>query len=479
MAGERGLVRNAIGTTDLVFFVVAAAAPLTVMAGVAPLAISIAGVAAPLGYLLAGLVVGLFAAGFTAMSAHVRNAGAFYAYIGRGLGKMAGVGSALVAVISYNLIGIGLMAAFGVFAGSTMADVFGVTVSWQVWTLIGVVAVGVLGYLKVTLSAKVLGVALALEVLILLVFEIAVLVKGAPSGLSLEPFNPGNLLSGGAGGMFVLSIGAFIGFEATAIYAEEARDPRRTVPRATYVAVAFLALFYTFTVWMVINAFGAGRAVAVAGSAEGADMVFTATAQYAGKWAGDAMRLLIVTSCFAAALAFHNASTRYFFALGREGVLPRGLARISPRNGSPVVAVAVQCALTLIIIGAGIIAGSDPYSVIFLWTNGTGIIGIMALQALAALSVVFFFRSNRRGFGAGRVLVAPLTAGLLLSVMIYLVMVNFDLLTGASATVNILLVIPVPIAFGIGMLLAWRIRRRTPDRYDLLTTVEVEEPAGA
>ncbi|GAA3472157.1 APC family permease [Nonomuraea roseola] len=464
------LSRNAIGTADLVFFVVAAAAPLTVMAGVAPLAIGIGGVAAPLGYLLSGMVVGLFAAGFTAMSGHVRNAGAFYAYIGRGLGKATGLGSAYVAVISYNLIGIGLMAAFGVFAASTMADVFGLDVPWQAWTLLCVAAVGVLGYLKITLSAKVLGVALALEVLILLVFEVSVLVSGAE--LSLSPFNPAELFSGGAGGMFVLSIGAFIGFEATAIYAEEARDPQRTVPKATYAAVAFLALFYTFTVWMIINAYGADRAVEVANGEGGADMVFTATASFAGKWAADAMHLLIVTSCFAAALAFHNASTRYFYALGREGVLPRPLARISAHNGSPYVAVITQVVISVLIIVAGIVAGSDPYAVIFLWTNGTGIIGVMVLQALAALSVVAFFRKDRRGFSAGRVLVAPFSAFVLLAVIIVLVVTNFELITGATGTVNALLILPVPVVFALGALLALRIRRHDPARYAQLTTEE-------
>jgi amino acid transporter len=333
--------------------------------------------------------------------------------------------------------------------------------------------VGVLGYLKITLSAKVLGVALALEVLILLVFEAAVLFKGG--GLSLRPFDPRELLSGGAGGMFVLSIGAFIGFEATAIYAEEAREPRVTVPRATYAAVAFLALFYTFTVWMIINAYGVDKAVAVANGEGGADMVFTATADFAGRWAADAMHLLIVTSCFAAALAFHNASTRYFYALGREGVLPRPLARVSAHNGSPYVAVIVQIVLSALIVMAGIAAGSDPYTVIFLWTNGTGIIGVMVLQALAALSVVAFFWKNRRGYGAGRVLVAPFSAFVLLAVIIVLVVANFELITGATGTVNALLILPVPLVFAVGVLLALRIRRRDPARYTRLTTVDVEE----
>jgi len=468
------LVRNAIGGPHLVFFVVAAAAPLTVMAGVAPLAIAIGGLAAPLAYLLSGAVLVLFAVGFTAMSRHVTNAGAFYAYVGRGLGKPAGAGSAYVALLSYNLIQIGLLAAFGFFAEATVADLFGIDIGWQVWTLAGLVLIGILGWLKVTFSARVLGVVLAVEVLILLIFEGGVLFGGAPEGLSLEPFDPANLVTSGAAAMLVLSTGAFIGFEATAIYSEEVRDPRRTVPWATYVAVGFLAIFYTFTVWTIIMSVGTSQAVEVAQSDAGADMVFTATEAFVGAWASDAMRLLIVTSAFAAGLAFHNAAVRYLYALGREGLLPGLLARTDPRTGSPSRAVLVQSLLAVVVIGVGIAADADPYLVILLWTNGPGILGIVALQALAAAAAVAFFRRDRHGHSAGRVLVAPAVAAVLLALAVVLVLMNFDLLTDASWTVNAILLLPVPLVFALGAWQAVRIRRTDPARYARLTTTDAD-----
>jgi amino acid transporter len=472
--GGTRLTKDAIGGPDLVFFVVAAAAPLTVMAGVAPLAIALGGLAAPLGYLLAGVVLVLFAMGFTAMSHHVRNAGAFYAYIGRGLGRVAGAGAAFVAVLSYNLIQIGLLAAFGFFAATTVSDLFGLAVGWQVWSLLGLVLIGVLGYLRVTFSARLLGIVLALEVLILLVFEGGVLLGGAPEGLSLAPFNPANLISSGAAAMLVLSVGAFIGFEATAIYAEEVRDARRTVPWATYVAVGFLAVFYTFTVWVIIMSVGASQAVAVAQSDAGADMVFTATEAFVGPWASDAMRLLIVTSAFAASLAFHNAAVRYLYALGREGLLPAALGRTDARTGSPSRAVLVQSLLALAVIGVGIAADADPYLVILLWTNGPGILGIVALQALAAVAAVAFFRRDRHGYSAARVVVAPAVAAAALTVVVVLVVTNFSLLTDASWTVNAVLLLPVPLVFAWGAWQAARIRRDDPARYATLTTTDVE-----
>lgn len=471
----QGLSGGAIGTGDLVFFVVAAAAPLTVMAGVAPLAIGMAGKAAPLGYLLSGVLLVVFAAGFTAMSRFVRNAGAFYAYIGRGLGRPTGAGSAYVALYAYNAIEVGLLAAFGWFTESGFEDLTGVRVAWWIWAIAGLVAIGVLGYLRVTLSAKVLGVALVLEILVLLVLEAGILADGGgPRGLDFGTLSPAGLGESGVGGMFVLAVGAFIGFEATAIYAEEARDPERSVPRATYLAVAFLALFYTFTVWMIINAYGSDRAQAVANGDGGADMVFAATERFAGAWAADSMHVLIITSAFAATLAFHNGSARYFYALGREGLLPVRLGTVAARTRAPAAAVVAQSAVALAVVVVTVLSGADPYTVTFLWSSGSGILGVMLMQALAALAVYGFFRGDRRGLPAWRVAAAPLLACAGLAVMIVLVCANLDLLTGASNTVNAALIAPLPVLFAAGVVLALRIRRRTPAAYERLTTVDAE-----
>ncbi|MEU6819259.1 APC family permease [Streptomyces atriruber] len=473
--GADSLSDGVIGTGDLVFFVVAAAAPLTVMAGVAPVAIGMAGNAAPVGYLLSGLLLVVFAAGFTAMSRFVRNAGAFYAYIGRGLGRPTGAGSAYVALFSYNAIEVGLLAAFGWFTESGFEDLTGVRVAWWIWAAAGLVAIAVLGYLRVTLSAKILGVALVLEVLVLFVFEAGVLAHGGgPQGVDFGTLSPARLGEPGVGGMFVLTIGAFIGFEATAIYAEEARRPERTVPRATYVAVAFLALFYTFTVWMIINAYGSDRAQTVAAGDGGPDMVFAATERFVGVWAADSMHVLIITSAFAATLAFHNGAARYFYALGREGLLPARLGTVSPKTRAPAVAVLTQSAVALAVIVATMIGGADPYTVTFLWSSGSGILGVILMQALAALAVYGFFRRDRRGMPFWRVVAAPLLACAGLAVMIVLVCADLDLLTGASSGVNAALIAPLPLLFVVGAGVALRIRRRTPAAYERLTTVDAE-----
>jgi amino acid transporter len=465
------LERNRLAVWDIVFFVVAAAAPLTAMAGVAPLAIGFGGLGAPGGYLIAGAVLLLFAVGFTAMSRYVRNAGAFYAYIARGLGKPAGVGAALVALFSYSVLEISLIAAFATFASATVGDLFGVSVRWEVWAFALIAVVAWLGYRRITLSAKVLGVALVLEVAILLVLAGPVVVQGGAEGFPLGSFAPQNIFAGGAGAMFLIAFSAFVGFEATAIYSEEARDPRRTVPRATYTAVAFLALFYTFICWTIITAFGPQEALRVAAE-DPTGMFFTATANYVGALASDAMSLLIVTSAFAATLAFHNAVSRYFYALGRERILPATFGRTHPATHSPWVGGVAQTAIAVVVVAGFAIAGADPYLTLLLWSAAPGILGVIVLQALCAVSVIGFFRHEHRGTTPFQRLVAPLLAFLGLAIATALILTRFELLTAAPSAVNAILIAPLPILFAVGAIRALLLRRRSPEAYDALTNVE-------
>ena len=211
------------------FFVVAAAAPLTVMAGIAPLAIMIGGISAPAGYLIAGLILTVFAVAFTAMSKYIHNAGAFYSYIARGLGKPTGLGAAALAVFSYNAIQIGLYGAFGYFAATTAKDLTGLDLPWWAWSAIGIAVVWFFGYRSIHAGAKILGGLLIAETGILALLAAAILVKGGAHGLSLASFAPAHVVTGGMGSVLALAFGAFIGFEATAIYREEARCGRPQV----------------------------------------------------------------------------------------------------------------------------------------------------------------------------------------------------------------------------------------------------------
>ncbi|MFJ5139101.1 APC family permease [Streptomyces sp. NPDC088707] len=473
-----GLRTGTLGTADISFFVVSAAAPLTVMAGVAPIALVLGGIGAPAGYLLAGITLAIFAVGFTTMSRHVRSGGAFYAYIAQGLGKPLGIAAALVAMVGYNGMEIGVYGLLGSATSDTAGALGGTDLPWLPIALAGLLVIWYGGYRSIDFGAKVLGLLLVAETGILVLLAGGVLLKGGANGLSLASFAPGNVLVPGTAAVLAFAFSAFTGFESTVIYRREARDPARTIPRATYIAVGFLGLFYAFVVWTVIQAFGDDKVVAAAAGDTGG-LFFAAITTYVGPWAADLMHVFIVTSIIASLLAFHNAINRYALALAEEGVLPAALGRIHPRHRSPYVAGLAQTVLGAAVVLGFAAAGADPYTQLLLWVNTPGMLGLMALMLLAALAVVRYFRRVPHQEGALRTLVAPGTAAVLLAVAIWLVASKVALFTGASPTVNAVLVAVVPAVLVLGLLLAYRLRRTRPEVYAHFAEEPPADPPGA
>ena len=461
---DGSLRRGVLGTGSLVFMVVAAAAPLTVMAGVAPLAIMIGGIGAPAGYLGAGIVLTIFAVAFTRMTRHVGSAGAFYAYIAKGLGKAWGLAAALLALVSYNALQIGVYGLFAAQAQATLADVFGLDVPWPVIAFVAIALVLAVAWLGIDVGAKVLGVLLVLESGILLLLAIGVLAHGGAAGLDATSFTPSAMFGPGMGAVLGFSFAAFMGFESTVLYRREARDPERTIPRATYLAVGFMAVFYCFIVWSVVQAFGSEQVVAAAGG-DIAGLFFTAIGTYVGPWAATVMHLLVISSVYASQLAFHNAITRYTHALARDGVLPSWLGRVHPRFGSPYRASLVQTGLAVVVIAAFAIAGADPYATLLLWVNTPGVVGVLVLQTLTAIATVVYFLRRNRAASTPLAVAAGITSSLLLAIATYILVDAVGLLTNASTTTNVLLVSTVPATLLAGGLLALWLRSRRPATY--------------
>jgi len=465
------LRKNSIGLSHIVFFVVAAAAPLTAVVGATPPAFAFgngAGVAGA--FILTGLLYLVFSVGFTAMSQHVGSAGAFYTYISQGLGKPTGVGGAFIAILTYNAIQIATYAAFGVFAGQAFQPL-GVMLPWWVYAVTAVGIVTLCGRRNIGFSANLLGVCLVAEIAVLALLDIAILVHGGgPQGISLSSLSPRTVLAPGLGVALVFVVGSYMGFEATAIFAEEARDPERTIPRATFIALFLITGFYAFSTWTITQYYGPD-AVAQAARDHLSTLYFDAAAALLGAWASDLMNILLITSLFACALSFHNTINRYLFALGREGLIWRRLGETYADSGSPAAAGVLQSVGALIVIGVFAAGGQDPYAVVFSWAAAIATMGILAVQLLVCIAIVAFFRRDPKGFSLWRRAVAPVAAGLGLLSAAGLVVINLPLLAGSDSA--LVLSFPYLVAgTGIsGASLALWLRVRKPTLYAALGRV--------
>lgn len=461
------LAQDRLGVPPVVFMVIAAAAPMTVIAGGATAGWLVTGVKGiPVAYLAVALVLATFAVGYTAMARHIVNAGAFYSYVAQGLGRIAGVAAAGVALVAYNAMQVGLIGGFGYVGADVLATRFDVQVAWWLVALVGWAAVAAMGLARIDLSGRVLAVLLSAEVLISLVYATVQLSHPAGGEVSFATLAPTQLFDSNMGAGFATAIAGFVGFEATAVYASEARDPRRTVPRATYLALAVIGLLYATCSWAMSVATGPDEIVAAA-SDKGTELTFSLVDPYlAGVWI-DVGHLLFVTSLFAAMLAFHNTVARYGFALGREGVLPEVMGTATP-NGAPKWGSVVQSVLGLGAILLYAVAGWDPYVQLFFWLTVLGGVGVLILMTATSFAVVgFFARQGPTDATLWARRVAPALAGLGLLYVLWQTLRAFPTLLGVDADnpVRWWLLASFAIAAALGALRAAWIRTRRPDRF--------------
>ena len=432
------LHKGRLGVVGIVFFVIAAAAPMAGMTGAVPVAIVLGnGAAAPGAYLAVGLTLLLFSVGYATMSQRVTNAGAFFAYIGRGLGSHAGVASAFVSVLAYVAV---QLAVYGFF-GQLMAAQVGM-LPWWGWSLLGWAVATALSLASIDVGARVLGVLMLTEVVSLIVLSIAILANGGPEGWNFAAsFSPEAILVGGltgsAGIAFAFAFASFIGFEATAIYGEESKDPKKIVPRATYWAVGIITGLFALTAFAMVTGMGASLSIDKVlelsdGLANPAGVLLGLATQYVGSWLAVVMGILVLTSLFGALLALQNSAARYFFALGRSGVVAPSLGRVNGR-GAPGNASIVTSVITGAVIAFFAILQLDPVLNLFYWFSGLAVVAIVLIEILVCIAVIVYFRNNKGPENIFQTVIAPVLATLGLIIGEYLLMSRFGLLAGTVA----------------------------------------------
>ncbi|MFC7752608.1 APC family permease [Tsukamurella soli] len=413
----------------------------------------------PIMYVAATIVFLLFAAGYAQMAKTIVNAGGFYVYVVRGLGRTAGLVAAGVALVGYNCFVVGAIGTSGFFTGSIIESLTGLHSPWWVWSLISVVLAWLLTRSGIDFSTKVLAVSLTLEVAIIVALDIAVLVR---HGYSMHIFDPKVITGGSIGLGLLFAATAFVGFEATGLFSEEARDPRRTIPRATYLALIVLGAIGAITTWAIVSAVGVAQAGDVGKAHLSAgDLVFFVSEQNLGHWPTVLMQVLLLVSLFAALLALHNAATRYLFALGRVGVLPAALARTRATTGAPVVASTVQLGVATVVALIFAVIGADPATTLVPAFVGIGTLGIVTLQALAATAVVVHFR-RAKSTQYLTTLILPGLGGIGLWVATVLAFANFPAMAGSDSPMIGKLPWLIPIAVVIALVAAYTLKRRRP-----------------
>ncbi|WP_197373967.1 APC family permease [Mycolicibacterium baixiangningiae] len=467
---NHGLKENSLGVPSIFFYIIAAASPLTVVVALYPIIIGAGnGVGMPGAFVIAAVVLMIFAVGYVAMSRHVTNAGAFYAYVTLGLGRIPGLGSAFLAIFAYNAIQAGLYGGFGYYASELINPRIGLEIPWWVYAFGALVLCLGLGLQGVHSGAKVLGVFMTLEVTMITVLSAFSLVGDAEpvSDFSLEPFAPSVVLSGALGVALMFAHASFIGFEGSAIYGEEARDPVRTIPRATYVSIAFMGVLYAVSGWLIVNALGIDRVVGIAAET-GGNFIFAASDTIIGHNISLVFQVLIVTATFAAIVTFHNNVSRYLFSLGRQGLVWKPLGWTLPGRRTPWVAAIVQSVTVGIVIALFAVFGQDPFATLFTWATGIGTIGVILSQLVAGIAIFVFFRRSGVDTRLWNTVVAPILAIVGLGAFFVLTLDSLDILLGVHGAMAVLMVSLVFLALLAGVVYGVYLKLASPAKYALV-----------
>jgi amino acid transporter len=478
------LDRGSVGTWGMSFFTVSASAPMTVLAGSVIATYAVTGSqGVPLSFLVLGLALFPFTVGYTAMARHVSHAGVLYAFTARGLSRAAGVAAGALALLAYNSIQICL---YGLLGVSLQALLPSAGLAWWGWALLAWALIALLGVLHIRLNARVLAITLCVELLMILLFDLAALANPAGGHASLAGLAPGHLFTAGIGGVFAFGIAAFVGYETAPAYGEEAQGTRPVV-RATFTALAVLAGLYAFSSLALSVAEGPAGVIDKARDPD-AGLPFSIISDAYGSPVATLANLLLITSILGAMISFHNTAARYTFALAREGVLPAALGRVRKGGaaGSPMGGSVLQSVLALVVFSLFAIAHADPITTLFTWLSAIAALAIVLLMAGTSLAVAGFFRRNpemARAQSPWERSGAPILGAVTLAAVFLVTVANIGSVLGSSSA---LLTVAIPgvvaLTAVVGLIWGMALRVGNPAAYQFIGSGEqqpLREPTPA
>ena len=382
-----------------------------------------AGLASPLVVIVAIVAIALLGNTLAEFSRAHPSTGGFITFVGKTFGGTSAVTTALLAAAGYIIAIAGVLVISGGFLSIMLNFYLGWNVPWIIFTVIFTVGAMAMMIRGVAVSTKLAGFFFAFELTVLLIVSVAVLIKNG-GHLSGVPFQPSHLTNhfSGLALAFPLAVYLFIGWENSAALAEETTNPRRDVPRAVFMSIAFMAFTYLLLAYSTVSGFGY-NATALANAA----IPFISVAHSVAAWLAFIAYLAGLTSTLGVLIAAVNSQCRLIFNAGREGLLPRWIGRVHPVRRTPVHAiiafVGIGGVITLVWALGHWIGGHgnslNPLNFFFeASTMGTILVLLVYFAANAALP--FYYRKYRPAeFNPVKHIVLPILGMAAIAVPIY------------------------------------------------------------
>lgn len=407
-----GLAPGVVGPARLIAFGASNVAPAgAVVAGLVIL-MSYAGFASPLVVLIAFAASLCSASSIAEFARRLPSAGSLYTYNSRGLGQAGGFLTGWMMIFAYGIYAPAALSLTSAYASQLIATVWHVTIADWVLFLVILAVVVLIAYLGIGTSSWVDLVLVTGEVAVIAALAITILVKTAPAHYSAAVLSPGSSRHGQLTDItnaMIYGIAAFAGYEAAATLAEEARDPRRTIPASTIGVVIVTGIFYL----LVVSAemFGVGRS-GIRGFTRQSNPLGYLASRYWAPSVTWVIELVVVLTGLGFVIATLNVAIRILFAMGRERALPGFLAHLSVHR-TPARAIGCIAALTLMLgFPLTYVRGGAQT---FAYLAGAGALSVVIIYLAVNIATIRAFRTEFRDeFRLWRHLLLPATAAILL-----------------------------------------------------------------
>jgi amino acid transporter len=403
-SGER-LKRDSLGLSQIIASTLANIAPaMSFFFGFGLIATG-AGVGAPITILVAMIVILFLTNTLAEFSKYRPSTGSFVTFIGMSFGPSAGAAASLFVVTGYCIAAASVVVIAGGWASQTLQVFLHINIPWQLLSVIVTGIVGILVSRGISLSTTWAAIFFYFELVLLLIGAVIMLVVNH-AYISWSPLLFSSVVGGwkGIGLGFPLAIYLFIGWENSAMLAEETTNPRRNVPRALITGTLSIGILYMFLAFATETAFH-NNVTAIGNS----------TIPFVDAFKASAAGILIiayiagVTSIFSSLIGLTNAQARILFSSSREGLLPAFFGKIHPQHRTPHAAMWAYIILALLIVLVfGTVYAIDPVT-LFGDTGTLGTIPVVVTYLLTNLALpVYMLRYHRADFSFIRHLIIPL-----------------------------------------------------------------------
>src|SRR5918992_5993921 len=247
---------------------------------------------------------------------------------------------------------------------------------------------------------------------------VVVIFKGGAEGNTLSVFNPAT--GSGVGGVFlgmIYGIMSFVGWKAAASLGEETRNPYTSIPRALLGAVAVIGTYYVFVTYAATIGFGPSGMDDFAKDTAWFD---TLTRRFLGEGWAPFVGIAALTGAIASCIGIHNSTVRLLYTLGRNGNLPKALAKVHPTRRSPWVAASAQASFSVVLgLIFGYLVFGDPATT-YGYFGGLATLAVLFVYIFINASVfLYFLRKERENFPVVRHAFIPLVATAAVCLPIY------------------------------------------------------------